>query len=891
MNSHMPPAGPANLPPAVPMHPGRRQSDYHYHVPPQMHHNPYANFHPQYQGHGHPAALHYPPQQYYPPYQPYAYPPRPYSQYSPMVVSSHPHPHPQPTPPAPRQSAIPTPAHTPQLPPTSSTPVSSQAVASPSTPKSSAAVSVSPAPSSSRPSFGAPPPVTQRMPFYPELPWYSKPGEPFPPKQARRRRRRRDMQFLEEPLKLPSREQVEDTRIAENHEDAQEPTVVPPSELATPATSQAPSESDSTQPTTPSSTLPPSSAPRPPAPQTHTRTQTRPVVPIIPATPKIPGSSSSHHKGAPSGSQSAAETVTDVVVTKAIQAESEAAVNDSTTPTETGKSQDSTVEPLVASPTRAAPKSWADLVRTKTSTAATSVAPSTNGAVTNGVNAPRTTTSLGEALRGFSVGAERKISFLEPRGLVNTGNMCYMNSILQVLVFCVPFYDFLDQLGKRAVHNFKSDTPLIDAMIMFMREYNVIDSAASVEQLRMRLKDGELEQYGDPFAPEYVYDVIKHLPRFSTMRRGHQQDAEEFLGFLLEGLHDEAALVMKNSSQNLDATSNSENSSPEASSALADSGWLEVGPKQRAAITRSSGSPSIPTPVTKIFGGQLRSEFRVRGLKPSVTQEPYKPLQLDIGSPQVNSITDALKNLTRSETLSGDFNSPLGSSTATKQVSIETLPPILILHLKRFQYDSSGGTQKIWKRIGYPLELEIPKEVFPPNKRGAMSARGASALPKYRLVSVVYHHGKSASGGHYTVDVRRQEGREWIRMDDTVIRRVRSEEVAEGGSEEDPKVLAAALENHKRDQAAGRNLFEHVGLDEDGAFHSEAQSEIGDTDSQGGWKEVNGTASSSGTNRKWAGVVNGTATPSTTGKRTPRERSGIKDNKVAYILFYQQITA
>ena len=51
-----------------------------------------------------------------------------------------------------------------------------------------------------------------------------------------------------------------------------------------------------------------------------------------------------------------------------------------------------------------------------------------------------------------------------------------------------------------------------------MREFNVIDAADSTEKLRMRLKDNELEQYGESFVPEYVYDVIKHLPRFSTMR-------------------------------------------------------------------------------------------------------------------------------------------------------------------------------------------------------------------------------------------------------------------------------------------------------------------------------------------------------------------------------------
>ena len=51
-----------------------------------------------------------------------------------------------------------------------------------------------------------------------------------------------------------------------------------------------------------------------------------------------------------------------------------------------------------------------------------------------------------------------------------------------------------------------------------MREYLVIDSAPSVEKLRMRLKENELEQYGEAFTPDFVYNVINRLPRFSTMR-------------------------------------------------------------------------------------------------------------------------------------------------------------------------------------------------------------------------------------------------------------------------------------------------------------------------------------------------------------------------------------
>lgn len=35
-----------------------------------------------------------------------------------------------------------------------------------------------------------------------------------------------------------------------------------------------------------------------------------------------------------------------------------------------------------------------------------------------------------------------------------------------MLVFCGPFYHFLDHLGKQVAHSFKGDTPLIDAMLV-----------------------------------------------------------------------------------------------------------------------------------------------------------------------------------------------------------------------------------------------------------------------------------------------------------------------------------------------------------------------------------------------------------------------------------------
>ena len=41
---------------------------------------------------------------------------------------------------------------------------------------------------------------------------------------------------------------------------------------------------------------------------------------------------------------------------------------------------------------------------------------------------------------------------------------------------------------------------------------------------------------------------------------------------------------------------------------------------------------------------------------------------------------------------------------------------------------------------------------------------------------VVYHHGKSATGGHYTCDILRQNN-QWLHVDDTTITLISAEDV------------------------------------------------------------------------------------------------------------------
>ena len=174
--------------------------------------------------------------------------------------------------------------------------------------------------------------------------------------------------------------------------------------------------------------------------------------------------------------------------------------------------------------------------------------------------------------------------------------------------------------------------------------------------------------------------------------------------------------------------------------------------------------------VTKIFGGTLRSVVRKKGvgLKASASIEPFFSIPLDIKSEQVNSVSDALNLYMAAEKLS-DYTDNDVNVEASKQCSIETLPKVLTLHLKRFDY-TLYGIEKIPKPVSFPLVLNMRPNWLANEKQHTPEQK------TYKLFAVVSHWGRSGIGGHYTVDIV-QPNLDWLQFDDASITKVSQETV------------------------------------------------------------------------------------------------------------------
>lgn len=330
------------------------------------------------------------------------------------------------------------------------------------------------------------------------------------------------------------------------------------------------------------------------------------------------------------------------------------------------------------------------------------------------------------------------------RGLINCGNSCFINVVLQALLACHAFRAMLHENDSYSVP--ERDDGLLAKFVRLEREMCTTESEASGGD------DDDVSE--EPLLPDWFYDVF---PSSAPIRAsGSQEDAEEFLTYILNALHEE----MIPSKDGMNGIANGHDS-------VNGEGWEQM--TRRGKSVEIRGGEFVASCITRIFGGQLRSEVtRGRG-KPSVTREPFFELSLDIESGLIRDVQHALQAYFEPEylddytTTNGGDNTP----TARKQVLLEQMPRVLILHLKRFSHNTAtGALNKVARMMNFPEILRVPERL--------VYGRGTGGV--YRLVAVVTHVGKELAGGHYTCDVRWGDG--WVSCDDSKVLRTALAKVA-----------------------------------------------------------------------------------------------------------------
>ncbi|KAG9032189.1 hypothetical protein FRB95_001816 [Tulasnella sp. JGI-2019a] len=306
-------------------------------------------------------------------------------------------------------------------------------------------------------------------------------------------------------------------------------------------------------------------------------------------------------------------------------------------------------------------------------------------------------------------------------------------------------------------------------------------------------------------APQAFVNKLKK--ENALFRSSMHQDAHEFLNFLLNKIVEDME------------EENATRSGAEAMSASMSSMTTTTTSNTNISTSATSLSATpLPQPsplVQSLFQGTLTNETRCLTCERVTSRsEPFLDLSLDIAHNNI-SLNQCLRGFSKSEMLTARnkffCDECCSLVEAEKRMKIKTLPPILLLHLKRFKYQEDVGRYvKLSYRVAFPFELRLYNNTVDPTTppegvkgdRGrrpailrhssgmALDAAGAAAAevkgagsggpgdPEllYRLFAVVVHIGGGPHHGHYVTLVK-SRGDVWLLFDDDSVEVIKESDI------------------------------------------------------------------------------------------------------------------
>ncbi|CAM9963484.1 unnamed protein product, partial [Pylaiella littoralis] len=314
-------------------------------------------------------------------------------------------------------------------------------------------------------------------------------------------------------------------------------------------------------------------------------------------------------------------------------------------------------------------------------------------------------------------------------GLVNLGNTCYMNAMLQCLSYLPPLAQhLLSGVYSQGSQEVASAPPLPTQGCTEFGNDDILGAMQKHVEKVHQVEPVVLHQAVKPKV--FVHNLRKIGDKF---REGRQEDAHEFLRHLVDKM---------------------------ASSFLTRRGVKAFDPNRLAETT----------PIHRIFGGYLRSQAcSLKCTKCghcSDTFDPFMDLSMNLekvdplngAKNKVRSLHEALERFTATETLGSGNEWACGGCQKLVEAEKSLSPPnALVFQLKRFGFTNTANKIKHHVLFGNKLKLEVS---------------GPERSAAYDLTGVVVHAGKSMSRGHYVAYVRSSAGC-WAKMNDEVVTKVR----------------------------------------------------------------------------------------------------------------------
>ncbi|QSL67030.1 hypothetical protein MERGE_001417 [Pneumocystis wakefieldiae] len=306
-------------------------------------------------------------------------------------------------------------------------------------------------------------------------------------------------------------------------------------------------------------------------------------------------------------------------------------------------------------------------------------------------------------------------------GLTNLGNTCYMNAIIQCLNSTIPFVRYYrDGSYKKHIN---LDNPL--------------GYKGELVQTFARLITYLWDNEHTYVSPLFFKNVVGRLKE--QFRGNDQQDSQEFLAFLLDGLHEElniAAGQLRPKELTPEEELKIENMPDKIASSIEWQRYVRL-------------NNSI---VVSLFQGQLQSRLKCLTCDfQSTTYNPFTYLSLPIPLTQTKTSTlyECLQFFVQKEYLKDKeqwyCSKCRKPRDATKTLTISKIPQILLIHLKRFQ-TCGHWKDKINTKIDFSINnfdltdflLDSTQSLSDPLNHGQYL---------YHLYAVTNHYG-NLDGGH-----------------------------------------------------------------------------------------------------------------------------------------------